>query len=136
MVRGAGHSLVQADPRSDERDEEAGLRAHDLHRQERLLLLGGMLTAPLVVFSMARDFGLVGFAGDQVAMMVPATLVQFVVGASFYRSAWNSLRARKANMDVPSCWARRWAYLSSMAVTLGWPGAPACTSRPARPSSP
>jgi len=34
----------------------------------------------LILYSMARDFGLVFFHNDQFAMMVPATIVLFVVG--------------------------------------------------------
>jgi Cu+-exporting ATPase len=84
-----------------------------------LLLLGLACTMPLVLFSMARDFGLVGFRHDQFAMLALATLVQFGVGASFYRGAWNGLRAGGANMDVLIVLGSSVAYFSSLGVTLG-----------------
>ncbi|MBK6682394.1 MAG: hypothetical protein IPG53_21530 [Ignavibacteriales bacterium] len=55
---------------------------------------------PLITFSMLRDFKIVGFPGDEFAMMGVITLVQFVVGWKFYVGAYNSLRYGVANMDV------------------------------------
>jgi len=88
-------------------------------RPGAMLGLGLALTLPLVAFSMARDFGLAGFRHDQWAMLVPATLVQFVVGWDFYRGAWRSLRAGAANMDVLIVLGSSVAYLASLGVTLG-----------------
>ncbi len=50
---------------------------------------------------------------------MPNTLVQFVAGASFYASAFRSLRAGDANMDVLVMTGSSVAYLSSLGVTLG-----------------
>ncbi len=99
---------------------EAGAPASEGRRQRGLLVLGLLLTTPLVVFSMARDLGLVGFRYDLVVMLVPATLVQFVVGWTFYMGAARSLRAGSANMDLLVCLGSSAAYFSSLAVTVGW----------------
>ncbi|MBK8475654.1 MAG: heavy metal translocating P-type ATPase [Opitutaceae bacterium] len=88
-------------------------------RQFGPLVLGLFLTLPLVAFSMARDFGWIGFRHDLYAMLVPATLVQFLVGWPFYCGAWRSLRAGSSNMDVLVALGSSVAYLSSLAVTLG-----------------
>ena len=88
-------------------------------RQLALLVAGLFLTLPLIAFSMARDFGWVGFHHDRFAMLVPATLVQFVLGWPFYVGAWRSLRAGGANMDVLVALGSSVAYFSSLAVTLG-----------------
>ncbi len=90
-----------------------------------MLVLGLFLTLPLVAFSMARDFGWLGFHLDLVAMLVPAAIVQFVVGGTFYRGAWRSLRAGGANMDVLVALGSSVAFFSSLAVVLGLVPGPA-----------
>ena len=88
-------------------------------RPRAMLVLGLVLTLPLVAFSMARDLGLAGFRHDQWAMLVPATLVQFVVGWDFYRGAGRSLRAGAAGMDLLIVLGSSVAWLASLGVTLG-----------------
>ncbi len=100
-------------------DAEADARAAEVRQQKRLLIVGLLLTVPLIAFSMARDFGWVGFRHDLIAMLVPATLVQFVVGWQFYAGAYRSLRAGGSNMDVLIALGSSAAYFSSLAVTLG-----------------
>ena len=99
-IRKAGFDLVQAGESESIEDAEAKVRAAEVSRQLRLLILGLIMTVPLVVYSMARDFGLVSFPNDQLAMLIPATIVQFVVGWMYYVGAFKSLRAGGANMDV------------------------------------
>ena len=50
-----------------------------------------------------------------------ATPVQFIIGARFYRAAWNALRARASNMDVLVAMGTSTAYLYSLylLITLG-----------------
>ncbi len=119
VVRQAGFELVQDGKAEDFEDVEARARAAEIIQQKRLLLLGLILTVPLIAFSMARDFRLVGFPHDQFAMLIPATLVQFVVGWQFYVGAYRSLRGGAANMDVLIVLGSSVAYFSSLAVTVG-----------------
>ena len=100
-------------------DAEATARAAEVRQQKRLLIAGLLFTVPLIAFSMARDFGWIGFRHDLIAMLVPATLVQFVVGWQFYVGAYRSLRAGGSNMDVLISLGSSVAYFSSLAVTLG-----------------
>ena len=100
-------------------DAEESARATDLKQQKRMVIAGLLLTGPLIAFSMARDFGWVGFRGDLFAMLVPATIVQFVVGWQFYVGSYKSLRAGESNMDVLIALGSSAAYFSSLAVTLG-----------------
>ena len=92
-------------------DTETSARAADVNEQKRLLLAGLLLTVPLAAFSMARDVGWVGFRHDLFAMLVPATIVQFWVGARFYAGAYRSLRAGVSNMDVLIALGSSVAYL-------------------------
>ncbi len=72
-----------------------------------------------MIYSMARDFYLVSFPGDQIAMMIPATIVQFFVGWQYYVGAYKSLRAGGANMDVLIALGSSVAYFYSIGVTFG-----------------
>ena len=120
LIRQAGFELGPSrEPESPE-DVEAEARAAEVRQQKRLLVVGLLLTVPLIVFSMARDFGWVGFRYDLIAMLVPATLVQFVVGWQYYVGAYKSLRAGGSNMDVLIALGSSVAYFSSLAVTLGF----------------
>ncbi len=120
VIRKAGFDLVQVGEAEKLEDVEARVRADEIKRQKRLLILGLMLTVPLVTFSMSRDFGLITFGKyDQLLMFIPATIVQFVVGWQYYVGAIKSLRAGGANMDVLIALGSSVAYFYSVGVTFG-----------------
>jgi Cu+-exporting ATPase len=119
-LRRAGAILIESPEPAPGEDVEAVARTEEMRRQKRLMLLGLILTGPLVLFSMARDFRLAGFRQDLLAMLLPATLVQFVVGWQFYRGALRSLKARAPNMDLLIALGSSAAYFSSLAVICGW----------------
>ena len=118
IIRKDGFSVVQAGESELMEDVEAKVRADETQRQKRLLIIGLILTIPLIVYSMSRDFGLVGFNNDQFAMFIPATIVQFYVGWQYYVGAYKSLRAGGANMDVLIALGSSVAYFYSVAVIL------------------
>jgi P-type Cu+ transporter len=119
MIRKAGFDLVQAGQVKEFEDVEAKTQVSEVTQQKRLLVIGLMLTLPLIIFSMGRDFGLVHFQYAQVAMLIPATIVQFVVGWQFYAGAFKSLRAGSTNMDVLIVLGSSVAYFFSLGVTIG-----------------
>ena len=118
QVRQAGFDFAQASGADTFEDAEGQVRAADLAQQRRLLIIGLLCTVPLVLFSMARDFGLAGFRHDRFAMLVAATIVQFWVGGQYYTGAFRSLRSGSANMDVLIVLGSSAAYFSSLGVTL------------------
>ena len=118
-IQKAGFDIVQAGESEEAEDLEAKVRASELNRQRNLLILGLCFTIPLIVYSMARDFRVVGFNYDHFAMLGAATIVQFVVGWQFYIGAFKSLRYGSANMDVLIVLGSSVAYFSSLGVTLG-----------------
>lgn len=120
VIRKAGFDLVQIGEDETVEDVETRLRSSEIKRQFILLVFGLVLTIPLMIYSMARDFGLVWFKYDEFAMLVPATLVQFIVGWQYYVGAFKSLRAGGANMDVLVALGSSVAYFYSLGVTLGW----------------
>lgn len=119
QIRKAGFDLVQVGENEEIEDVEAKLRSEEVNRQKRLLIVGLSLSIPLMIYSMSRDFGLVGFRGDEFAMLIPATIVQFYVGWQYYIGAFKSLRAGGANMDVLIALGSSVAYFFSLGVTLG-----------------
>ncbi|HEX7620537.1 MAG TPA: heavy metal translocating P-type ATPase [Anaerolineales bacterium] len=103
-------------------DAEAMAREHEINEQRRLLIIGLAFTIPLFLFSMARDFMLVGDWANagwvQWMMWAVATPVQFYVGGQYYIGAYKSLRNRSANMDVLIAMGSSVAYFYSIFVTL------------------
>jgi Cu+-exporting ATPase len=103
-------------------DAEAKAREHEISEQRRLLIIGLAFTFPLFLFSMARDFMLLGEWAQagwvQWLMLAVATPVQFYVGAQYYVGAYKSLRNRSANMDVLIAMGSSVAYFYSIFVTL------------------
>ncbi len=101
-VEKAGYQLGVAAAAQDQatahekQDAEAEAR---LATDRRWLILSIVLTTPLVGQMVAKnlgsDFHLMPFFE-----VLLATPVQFVIGARFYRAAWNALRAGAGNMDV------------------------------------
>ena len=118
IVRKAGFDLVQAGETESIEDAEAHVRAAEVARQKRLLIIGLIFTVPLVAYSMARDF-ITPFPNDLLAMLIPATIVQFVVGWQYYVGAFKSLRAGGANMDVLIALGSSVAYGYSVGVVAG-----------------
>ena len=117
VIRQAGYDLVQVGEAESIEDVEAKARAVEVNRQKRLLILGLIFTVPLMIYSMARDFGLMSFPNDQIAMLIAATVVQFFVGWQYYVGAYKSLRAGGANMDVLIALGSSVAYFYSVGVT-------------------
>jgi P-type Cu+ transporter len=118
VIRKAGFDIIQAVDTEEMEDVEAIVRASELNKQKNLLIIGLFFTIPLIVFSMMRDFHLIGFQYDQYVMLFAATVVQFVVGWQFYMGAFKSLRYGSANMDVLIMLGSSVAYFSSLFVTI------------------
>ena len=119
IIRKAGFGIIQAGDNEEVEDIEAKVRAIEVNRQKKLLIVGLIFTIPLVIYSMLRDFRLAGFEYDQYAMLAAATVVQFVVGWHFYAGGFKSLRFGAANMDVLIMLGSSAAYFSSLFVTIG-----------------
>ena len=120
VIRKAGYDLVQVGESEQLEDVEAKVRSQEIERQKRLLIIGLLLTIPLMTYSMSRDFGLISFPNDFIAMMIPATIVQFYVGWQYYVGAFKSLRAGGANMDVLIALGSSVSYFYSVGVTFRW----------------
>jgi len=103
-------------------DAEAKAREHEINEQRRLLIIGLAFSIPLFLFSMLRDFMLLGEWAQagwvHWLMWAAATPVQFYVGGQYYVGAYKSLRNRSANMDVLIAMGSSVAYFYSIFVAL------------------
>ena len=120
-IRRVGFDVVETDDSADIEAAEEEARAAELRAQTRALMVGVLFAAPLFVFSMSRDFGLVG-AWAHGAWALPlmwalATPVQFYVGWDFYVGGYKSLRGGSSNMDVLVALGSSAAYGYSVWVT-------------------
>ncbi|MCF6278079.1 MAG: cation transporter, partial [Anaerolineales bacterium] len=106
----------------DAEDAEAKAREEEINYQRHLLTVGLIFTLPLFLFSMGRDFGLLGEWAHQTwaewAMFILATPVQFYVGWQYYVGGYKALRNGSANMDVLVAMGSSVAYIYSIVVML------------------
>jgi Cu+-exporting ATPase len=121
---------------SETEDAEARAREHEIKTQRHLLTVGLLLTIPLFILSMSRDFGLLPSfvytsAGPMTGMresqpwfnlllLALAAPVQFYVGWQYYVGAYKALRNRSANMDVLIALGSSAAFFYSLPITFGW----------------
>ena len=124
-IERAGYGVVDvADSmQNDGEDAEKLAREAEIRKQTRMFWVGVAFGAPLFLFSMARDFSLLGPWAHQTwavwLMFILATPVQFYVGWDYYVGAYKSLRNGSANMDVLIAMGSSVAYFYSIAVSIG-----------------
>lgn len=115
-------------------DVEANAREREIHEQRRLLVIGLILTVPLFILSMSKDFNLLpNFVYKQNSMegmrdaqpwfgwlmLALAAPVQFYVGWQYYVGAFKALKNRSANMDVLIAMGSSAAFFYSLPITFG-----------------
>ena len=120
-IEGAGYGVVEADP-DQLVDAEQAARETEIHEQTRKFWTGVVFSLPLFIFSMARDFALLGTWSDALwgywLMFVLATPVQFYVGWDYYTGGFKALRNGAANMDVLVAIGSSAAFFYSVPVTV------------------
>ena len=121
-IQNAGFGAILPDEDTEEEDVEQGARRLEIANQTRKFLVGLVFTVPLFVWSMARDFGLLGSWSHALwvnwIFWALATPVQFYTGWDYYTGGWKSLKNRSANMDVLVAMGSSVAYFYSLAVLL------------------
>jgi Cu+-exporting ATPase len=122
-IRQAGYDVIDTrGAEGDSADIEQQARDRELKKQTRKFWTGVSLALPLFIFSMVRDFQLLGSWADQTwslwFMFLLATPVQFYVGSDYYRGAYKSLKNLSANMDVLVAMGSSVAYIYSLIVTI------------------
>ena len=99
-------------------DERNQRKQVELRRKRTLLILGIVLSTPVVILSM---FFSNRFPGENYLLLVLTTPVWAVVGWEFHRGALKALLHGSTNMDTLVSLGSTAAYLLSVAVTL-FPG--------------
>ncbi len=101
-------------------DREQEARAREIRRQRNLFIVSAVLSAPLllVMFDMIFNFSLPALFHAPLVQFVFATPVQFIVGWSFYKGAYRSLKSGSANMDVLVALGTSAAYLLSEEIDV------------------
>ncbi len=122
-VERAGYGVVQVDSEEELVDAEKEAREREIRDQTRKLWVGVLFTLPLFLFSMARDFGLVGHWAHEAwvnyGLWLLATPVQFYTGWDYYVGGFKALRNKSANMDVLVALGSSVAYFYSVLITGG-----------------
>jgi Cu+-exporting ATPase len=121
-IRQAGFDAILPDETGDDEDVEQRARRAEIAEQTRKFIVGLFFTLPLFLWSMGRDFGLLGAWSHALwvnwAFWALATPVQFYTGWDYYTGGWKSLKNRSANMDVLVAMGSSVAYFYSLAVLL------------------
>jgi len=122
-IENAGYGVAQIDQPGLSNEEALDIaRDEEIKKQSRKFWAGVIFTLPLFIFSMTRDFDLLGPWAFQWwapwLMLILATPVQFYVGSDYYIHGFKSLRNRTANMDVLVAMGSSVAYFFSLIVTF------------------
>ncbi len=96
-------------------DELTKRRQAEIVRKRNLLILGIVLTVPVVILSM---FFMNRFPGENYLLLVLTTPVWAIVGWEFHRGAIKTLRHGSANMDTLISLGSTAAYLLSVVATF------------------
>ncbi|SDJ78926.1 heavy metal translocating P-type ATPase [Salimicrobium halophilum] len=115
-----------AAPRASEEEKQSN-KEKEIQKQKYKLIASAILSAPLLLTMFTHLFGmeLPGIFMNFWFQLALATPVQFVIGWTFYRGAYNNLRNKSANMDVLVALGTSAAYFYSVAEgirSFGNPG--------------
>jgi len=121
-IKQAGYDAIPADETIDGEDAEQAAREAEIKDQTRKFAIGLLFALPLFVFSMLRDFSLIGPWSHAPwvnwLLLFLATPVQFYTGLDYYIGGYKSLKNKSANMDVLIALGSSVAYFYSLAVLL------------------
>ena len=115
---GAGYVLRLPPPDSTAQRQRAAETEQRLDSERRLVVTSAVLTLPMVLGMTFQALGYDDLHLMPAAEVLLATPIQFLIGARFYRAAWQALRARAANMDVLVVLGTTAAYFYSWYLLL------------------
>ncbi len=120
-VRDAGYKVIEVEGAGEQAqvDAEQAARNAEIADKRRKLIVGGVLSAIIMVLSMAEMVGLpLDFPGRLWLVAGLTAVVQFYVGWDYYVSAWKALKNRTANMDTLVALGSSVAFFYSLAVLV------------------
>lgn len=98
--------------------------AIEAKRLRRLVLLGALISGPVMVYGYPEVFSFVPMAGSSLSALIVfllATVVQFYVGSRFYLGAIRAAKMGTANMDTLVALGTTSAYMLSAFYTFPTP---------------
>ena len=115
----AGYRLVVGEDQTEQPGVDAG--EDRLAAERRTVIVSIVLTIPMVVGMAFAALGYDEFHLMPAGEVLLTTPIQFLIGARFYRAAYNALRTGGANMDVLVVMGTTAAYVYSwyLLLTLG-----------------
>jgi P-type Cu+ transporter len=121
VIEKAGFKAIMAEDGSeDAADIEQLARNAEIQDQTHQFIVGILFSLPLFLWSMARDFGLIGHWSHAPwvnwLFFLLASPVQFYTGWDYYVGGIKSIRNRSANMDVLVALGSSVAYFYSLAL--------------------
>jgi len=120
-VKKMGYELI---PQQDG-NHKIDHKEQEIKKQQRRFIFSAILTFTLL-WTMVAHFEFLSFIYMPAILMDPwlqlalATPVQFIVGAGFYKGAFNALRNKSANMDVLVALGTSAAYFYSLYLSFEW----------------
>ena len=116
-VKAAGYGAIIADEKDREADKKR--REEEIRGYQRKFLTGLILSLPMLYFMLLSFISSLPFAETLMPWMgivslVLATLVQFGLGAGFYRGFWSSLKMGTFSMDSLIAIGTSTAYFYSL----------------------
>ncbi|MHA6261390.1 heavy metal translocating P-type ATPase [Sporosarcina sp. CAU 1771] len=120
-VKKMGFELILKQDNEDKLDH----KEREIRKQKNMFIFSLILTLPLF-WTMVAHFEFLSFIYMPDILMNPwvqlalATPVQFIVGAQFYKGAFNALRNKSANMDVLVVLGTSAAYFYSLYLSIEW----------------
>ncbi len=106
-------------------EQKVDHKEEEIKKQTRKFIFSAILTLPLL-WTMVAHFEFLSFLYLPDILMNPwvqlvlATPVQFIIGAQFYKGAFNALRNKSANMDVLVALGTSAAYFYSVYLLIEW----------------
>lgn len=113
-VRAGGYDLIVAEEQEEAAEQQRQQKEIALHRLRRQTLWAALLSAPVVVLGMF----FMNLPGANWIMMALSAPVVFVLGARFFKGAWQQARLGKANMDTLVALSTGIAFVFSAFNTL------------------
>ena len=122
VIKKAGYDAIPPDDDHTDEDAEQIARNAEIRDQTRKFAVGVVFALPLFLFSMGRDFSIIGMWSHAPWVnwffWALATPVQFYTGWDYYVGGFKSLKNKSANMDVLVAMGSSVAYFYSFALLI------------------
>lgn len=120
LINKLGYDLIRPDEAGSTPEEEEAKEARKIQEAKRRVIAAFVLSAPIIIYYMAvHMFNLQhvhSFYGVDLNYFywILSTPIQFIIGWSFYKNSFTSIRVGSANMDVLVALGTSAAYFYSM----------------------